>query len=156
MNDLLLEPEQKRKGPAFPILTDHTCGEACWEAREEVCRCSCGGANHGCLRDRGGVQPVRTAKIDGDRYSLLSVGLLSDVGPQCSGLIKALPPYHVESVTDYEGKQHQYRYFWRETDPGSPYRLKAASVSQVQGWSELTAWRENARTVRPYLLWKKL
>jgi len=29
------------------------CGPACWEAREEVCRCSCGGVNHGIHRHDG-------------------------------------------------------------------------------------------------------
>jgi hypothetical protein len=31
----------------FAIMTEATCGEACWSAKEEVCRCSCGGKNHG-------------------------------------------------------------------------------------------------------------
>lgn len=36
------------------ILTDATCGEACWTAKEELCKCSCGGHNHGCLNSPEG------------------------------------------------------------------------------------------------------
>lgn len=32
------------------LYTEHTCGDACWHAHEDICRCSCGGRNHGCLR----------------------------------------------------------------------------------------------------------
>lgn len=55
-------------------LTGSTCGEACWHAREEICRCSCGGKNHGCLKSGNGEHPERTAKIDGKRYKLAAVG----------------------------------------------------------------------------------
>ena len=62
------------------ILTGSTCGFACWQAHEEICRCSCGGANHGILR-LGGTQPQRTAKIDGQFYEL--VGIMSRNGHEC-------------------------------------------------------------------------
>ena len=58
-------------------LTGATCGENCWEAVEDVCRCSCGGANHGVLRGAG-TRPERTAKIDGYRYRLIAVASGSD------------------------------------------------------------------------------
>lgn len=54
------------------VLTGSTCGFPCWQADEDVCRCSCGGANHGILR-AGGCQPQRTAKIDGQFYELVGV-----------------------------------------------------------------------------------
>jgi len=57
---------------AFP--SEATCGEACWEAREDICRCSCGGRNHGCLRSADGVRPERSAKLNGHRYVLKAVG----------------------------------------------------------------------------------
>lgn len=57
---------------AFAILTGSTCGDACWHAREEVCRCSCGGKNHGIL-NHGGERPKRTARIDGNLYELVAV-----------------------------------------------------------------------------------
>ena len=55
------------------ILTDATCGEACWRAREDVCRCSCGGANHGIQRSGEGEQPTRTRRVKGERYELAAI-----------------------------------------------------------------------------------
>lgn len=57
------------------ILTGHTCGEACWEAREDICRCSCGGRNHGILRTSDGKRPERTCKNGHKRYILAAVVL---------------------------------------------------------------------------------
>lgn len=54
------------------ISTGSTCGDGCWHAREDVCRCSCGGANHGILL-RGGDRPQRTCKIDGNFYELAGI-----------------------------------------------------------------------------------
>lgn len=64
--------EQLQSNPLISILTGHTCGEACWHAREEVCRCSCGGKNHGILNN-GLPRPVRTSKKDGNFYVLAGV-----------------------------------------------------------------------------------
>jgi len=65
--------DQIRANPLVAILTGHTCGDACWHAREEICRCSCGGKNHGILRTANGVRPVRTRKIDGNFYELVAI-----------------------------------------------------------------------------------
>jgi hypothetical protein len=54
------------------ILTDSTCGDNCWRAREETCRCSCSGRNHGILT-QGGTQPERNGKINGNPYELVAV-----------------------------------------------------------------------------------
>lgn len=54
------------------ILTGHTCGEACWHAKEEVCKCSCGGANHGIL-NKGGSMPERVSKKYGQIYNLVGI-----------------------------------------------------------------------------------
>jgi len=64
--------ETLRANPFLAIITGHTCGEACWHAREEICRCSCGGQNHGIL-NRGGERPQRCCKIDGNFYELVAV-----------------------------------------------------------------------------------
>lgn len=67
--------ETLKANPLMAILTGHTCGEACWHAREEVCRCSCGGKNHGILRTADGIRPTRTRKIDGNFYELAAICL---------------------------------------------------------------------------------
>ena len=55
------------------LMSGHTCGDHCWHAKELVCRCSCGGANHGILLTKDGKQPTRTRKIDGNFYELVSI-----------------------------------------------------------------------------------
>ena len=137
------------------ILSDITCGEACWCAKEDVCRCSCGGKNHGILRTPDGVQPIRQAKIDGYRYELLAVGERSELWPECSRLLKELP-----ARTTDKSAGMTYTYHWQETDKGSPIRMKYATAIQAEKWAELTAfrdldWREFALKYVS-LLWKRI
>ena len=54
-------------------LTQSTCADMCWYARENVCKCSCGGANHGVLLEEGVEQPKRTKQSKGYRYELEAV-----------------------------------------------------------------------------------
>lgn len=153
------------------ILSAQTCGEACWHAREDVCRCSCGGRNHGCLT-HGGATPERTSKIDGAMYRLKSVGVYADiVRDACeinrlAGYSSVCKPQVVIggqgkdwSEADVEtarasGQEvwwSQYKYTWRTTDSGAPARLKSATASQMK-WTELTGWKDERRKV--YLLWE--
>lgn len=126
------------------ILTGTTCGAACWIAQEDVCRCSCGGANHGCLRSADGVQPVRTSKIDGFMYELHAVG--KSLWKEAQQINKDAGPRHIE------GSGYAFR--WTETSKGAPARLKAASKAQVEKWPELAAWRDIPHWQRRcYLLW---
>ena len=53
-------------------MSEATCGEACWQAREDVCRCCCNGANHGCDRLTG-ERPERTKRKDMHRYKLTAI-----------------------------------------------------------------------------------
>lgn len=57
---------------AMAILTGTTCGDACWHAREDICRCSCSGKNHGILT-QGGTAPVRNSKVQGEFFELVAV-----------------------------------------------------------------------------------
>ncbi len=57
---------------AMAILTSSTCGDGCWHAREDVCRCSCAGKNHGILT-QGGTAPVRNSKVKGEFFELVAV-----------------------------------------------------------------------------------
>lgn len=56
------------------VTTGTTCGMACWEAREDACHCSCGGRNHGIMRQQGAERPERTRRIQGRWYRLESIG----------------------------------------------------------------------------------
>ena len=54
-------------------MADRTCGEACWGAHQDVCKCSCAGRNHGIHRVEGEDQPTRTRRVQGRRYRLYAV-----------------------------------------------------------------------------------
>jgi hypothetical protein len=124
------------------VLTGTTCGEGCWFAREKVCRCSCGGRNHGCLLKDGAKKPVRNSKIDGERYELAAVGCYADLYRRAAELLRAEPP----QKTRWAGLTMR----WTATDKGSPVRLKAASKVQKEKWEEV----KNCGVQYPYLLWK--
>jgi hypothetical protein len=144
------------------FLSEATCGEACWEAREDVCRCSCGGKNHGCLRSKDGVRPTRNAKIDGHRYELKAVGG-RELYAEAEAINKANGPYRVETTAPF------YKYWWHETDRGAPARLKPATKDQLARWPELAAARAEIDALKaagecaavylrawPYLLWARV
>ena len=138
------------------FLTETTCGEACWRACEDVCRCSCGGKNHGCLRGEDGTRPERTAKIDGFRYKLAAVG---DVAGEAKRINRATP----------RGQKGNYTYFWFDTDAGAPARVRPATDAQLASWPELASYQEAIAAVKargecaavwlrlkPYLLWLRI
>jgi hypothetical protein len=132
------------------MITEQTCGEMCWHAKEDICRCSCGGRNHGVLRTQDGIQPDRTSKIDGDMYTLIGVSKdYADIYHKAQEINVAAGKYFVD-------KQHSYSYTWRETDKHAPARLKPANQSQIERWTELTAYRNIERWEHVYLLWQKV
>ncbi len=136
------------------ILTENTCGEACWCAREEICRCSCGGKNHGILRTPEGTQPVRTSKIDGYRYELLAVGKREELHDQIKRLMASLP-----IRSEQWAESNHYVYHWEYTEKGSPIRVKYATPVQCEHWNELKMFRgiDTREFYRksPALIWKR-
>ena len=147
------------------LLQGHTCGEACWHAREDVCRCSCGGRNHGCLRD-GNTQPDRVCRKGQYIYKLLAV--LSDdkrcgigYSEACNlvdrFIVKAWPEGNPNRpMLDYTtGKQavrpdgRLYFYSPSADDKGIPAFARTASESQRR-WPEATGYTE-----APILVWAR-
>ena len=55
------------------MRAQQTCAEQCWYARQDTCRCSCNGANHGCLLVNGAPLPGRTRRVQETRYRLAAV-----------------------------------------------------------------------------------
>lgn len=116
------------------ITTETTCSDACWYAREDVCRCSCGGANHGCLNVAGREQPARTCRIKGVRYVLTAIGTYSEISKQRYAI---------------EREAYRAADYWRQPEAAV---MKRATAAQTAGWSEINTitardWK------RPYLLW---
>jgi hypothetical protein len=139
---------------AAAILTNTTCGEACWQAREDICRCSCGGKNHGCLRSADGVRPTRTAKLSGKVYELEAVGEHGELYDLAKARNEANGPYRTDTIPA-SPEPIVYRYFYHETDNGAPARLKPATKDQIARWPELAAYRDLPPTRAVYLLWRK-
>ena len=128
----VLNPIQQRiqggMSPLQAIFTDATCGEACWDAREDLCRCSCGGKNHGCLRGVEGVRPVRNCKLQGYRYELNAAG------------------YHLHreayAINLQDGQTYVYAAESHDLMfAGLPAKIRHASDTQVEKWPELLAYR---------------
>lgn len=137
------------------ILSEMTCGEACWHAKELVCRCSCGGKNHGCLKTEHGTQPVRTSKIDGVMYELVAVGEYGDLMSEARKINESFPP-RIEKVSGGdENGGITYKYHYHETDFNAPARLKPASKHQLESWAELTEQKTWPMFRKAYLLWKR-
>ena len=119
------------------IITDATCGEGCWAAKEDICKCSCGGHNHGILLTPEGMQPNRTCKIDGFRYKLIEIGKYSELYAKGERTNKDM------GTTRTIGK---YTYYNHVTDVGALVRVKAASMIQIQNWKELGQYKAMSRT----------
>ena len=134
----------------FGLMTDATCGDACWAAREDICRCSCSGENHGITRTANGERPTRTRRVKEHRYQLLAVE-----SPNGSYRAETMRPMEaleraVIGAAHDAGLWDRYRYSWPAITDW-PCILRTASESNVKGWPELAAWR-GARS-RPLVAW---
>jgi len=114
------------------VLTAQTCGDACWRAREEICRCSCAGRNHGCLQSSEGVQPTRTSRISGKVFQLAAIGSY----PQMESAKRAIEQAAI--AAGYYRTSHSGRYVYAQ----DVAERKSASKAQVAKWVELAAARD--------------
>lgn len=128
-----------------------TCGENCWEAKEVECCCSCGGKNHGILKNGGG-QPARTKKAGGKVYTLVSVGSRIELFDKANGIIPLLA-----------GKPNANT-GWFDYNPakaGNPILINYATADQCRRWAELSQWKEVADDEQefyfasPALMWRR-
>lgn len=124
--------------PLAAFLTDATCGEACWEAREDICRCSCGGRNHGCMRTADGTQPARTAKIDGMRYVLRATA-----PDRIDDNIARAEIY--ETARTLNGPTYRS---WDTNVKHAPARIRNATKDQLARWPELASYREAIEAIK--------
>ena len=139
-------------------LTDTTCGDACWRAREDVCRCLCGGANHGCLRTAGGVQLERTARILGSMYRLAAVGTYSEMRRALydkADVIRQTEP-KIPAGSKYYADMGYVIHDCQDNERGARFWVKSASKDQIARWPELTAARSGGRFVDCCMLWERV
>jgi hypothetical protein len=134
-------------GSVMGHITGSTCGDACWHAREEICRCSCGGANHGIL-NRGGECPRRTARIDGLMFELVAV--ISTDGTTCAAdFFRRVSGAVAETIAERFPGIDQYAYgAWRQE---RTFPVADRKISETQSrWPEVAAVPGAAR-----LLWSR-
>lgn len=135
------------------LVTETTCGYPCWMAREDVCRCYCGGVNHGCLRDESGVQPARMSKIKGHMYRLINVGRYPEIARQADDLAREMRAKRLVHVEEYHPG---YFSIGLPDDAGYPVKHRVASASEEAKWPECAPFRNRALydwQGRPNLLW---
>jgi hypothetical protein len=152
------------------FFSDITCGEACWKAREDICKCSCGGKNHG-IQLRG-ENAVRTSKQNGYRYELVSVGKYSDLQDQVEQMIRDddVSAGEMKIINgEYYCKSNYEKDRWYRSSYIHPsryntggrnnrYVLKLASLPQCIKWQELeymeVADDRDRYHKQPAILWK--
>ena len=109
-----------------------TCGEACWYAREPVCKCSCNGGAHGMLLVHGAEQPRRNCKIKGHRYILAAV-----VEPR-QGFSTMVQIEVAARMAGFDGTR---------TYPRAIAWHRKATDSQIARWPELAGHQDGASLV---------
>ncbi len=118
------------------LVTGSTCGDSCWSAREEICRCSCGGANHGCLEvDSDGTRPQRTCRIQNHVYRLIVVGEYLHLETLASRIFQHCRENDI-AIRAIGNGQSKYRYVMDNV-----VIRKAGTRQQVEKWPELAAAR---------------
>jgi hypothetical protein len=135
----------------FAIMTEATCGEACWSAKEEVCRCSCGGKNHGIYKTD--EIPERTCKIQGFRYRLQGIGRHGDMVGEAENINGTiLFGKHWDSC--YCVLKRDYR---SHLEVAAPARVRYATQDQFDKWKELEAYKgQTAAISNVALLWVRI
>lgn len=125
-----------------------TCSMACWMAQEDVCRCMCGGRNHGLMR-YGGEQPGRYRQRKGISYQLVAIASGIRAYREADRLVRQLR----EAAPQLE----HFGFFYRDeneafSEPVSGHALK---------WPECQPALDMAQTLmpynspKPYLVWAR-
>lgn len=127
-----------------------TCGHSCWYAKQDECKCSCGGKNHGVLLQQDNAQPQRTMRTKGTLYYLQSIGNQIEL----LNIINDLLPIITGKANANTGQ-----WINRPTAPGVPLMLKFATFEQAQKWAELSSYKDIAKHDfyfhAPALLWRR-
>ena len=128
------------------IYSETTCGEACWMAHGEICKCSCGGKNHGIYNNGSGIKPLRMCKINGDRYVLQGVGQRNELSDAAK---------NTNVSQGLKQRLGMFKYYWQDTDNGAPAKLKTPTKNQ-KNWTEVKPTLDNLNPWEYlYLLWVK-
>lgn len=139
------------------ITTEATCSDPCWYAREDVCRCSCGGKNHGILRTPGGGLPPRTRRVYGERYELAGIVGYSLEDHGCYALHERAARDQADQINGgaAAGRAGLTK---REWAPDERHRVfyAQASKQQMDAWSELRPYMADTGSRRPFMIWRMI
>ena len=139
----------------FSTYTISTCSDACWYAREETCRCSCAGANHGILLKQGRERPKRTRRVKGHWFELHAIipghRAAQDEAAKLLAAAGEIRKWHTTIRPEW----------------GSPplYAIDGPTDKQLETWPELKSfrdWRSKGRCYaeaaphRPHLVWARM
>ena len=132
--------------------SESTCGEACWCAHEDICRCSCNGRNHGVLRSQDGERPERTRKLNGYIYRLIAVETTGGLcRAETQGPLRELERAIMKRL-ELSGQWNWYDF---ASTPGYPIKLKTATEGEIARWPELSGWRGQGIS-RPLTAWMRV
>jgi len=142
------------------MITEQTCGDACWHAKEDICRCSCGGRNHGILRTADGERPERTRKIKGAMYQLIAVSPAPEVCECAHDAYEPIDNLHrtienraIERKVCTFGDIYYAQGYRMEH---LPVFTKTASDGEIERWPELAIWRNSGKWFKPLTLWLRV
>ncbi len=141
------------------------CGPDCWEARNDICRCSCGGRNHGIKRRTPTCQevPLRRQMVWEDfLWELVKVSVPVPVG----GEVCAPSKFDDEAQAANRAAgipflyAHTARKFYGGDFPVA--HVRPFTDAQIAKWTELAAWRgpkaeaSMALYGKPVGLWRRM
>lgn len=122
----------------------HTCGMACWAAKEDVCRCSCGGRNHGILRN-GDESLERTMHRKSKVYRLVAITTYGEadrlVCDDYGSWLDKVGYGGATSLMGYSGQRYPHERL-----------IQAKAQPNALKWPEVI----NAGISEPYLVWERM
>ena len=138
------------------IISDATCGLNCWLAEEPICKCFCGGLNHGVMLKLNAKQPKRMAKLDGVMYELVGISAYTTHKDYAKMNIKADKINHLPE-NEYITHDNFYNVdrikYLESSDKNAPMRVKKATKTQIANWDEI---KNISKSIHVYLLWQKI
>lgn len=133
------------------------CGPACWEAKDDVCRCSCGGAHHGIHRNKNQscADLKRQMVYGGFIFELRDVAKPIDRG---SGIFGPDTCFNGEAreLNEQAGIKFYFAHTSRNHFGEFPVAIvRTPTDAQIAKWPELAEWRGKVSPLygKPSILW---
>lgn len=126
------------------------CGDNCWEAKDDLCRCACGGRNHGIRKKQPHCHQIKRSCIAFESvYELLEVeqpaNAENELLPTANELCR---PILLDNKARTLNKDAGIFYYPRAATDKKPVGylphaiLRPLTESQTTKWAEARAWRD--------------